>query len=177
MLQKILFILLALFSSTLVAQSFDKDLDSTINTLIESGMKKYPDLKGDSTAVLSDPYFKQYNSKLPIKGFKYSLITHYAAGKMLFFTGVFLQAPSLKKALAAYKLLADRIELVKVTCCTLKREPGNDLENEKSTYYKPFARTNAYKNLELIVALESAPQKKGKLLYNVILYIYPNPLK
>jgi len=172
-----LVIILFISSGLLKAQKLNADLDSNVNTLIESGMKKFADLKGDSTAILADDYFKQYNSKLQLGGFKYSLITHYPSGKLFFFTGVFLQTPSSKKALAAYKLLADSVEHIKLKCCTFKREPGVDLENEKKTYYKPFARPKEYANLQLIVALESVPQKNGKLKYSVMLYVYANPTK
>jgi hypothetical protein len=168
--------ILALFISVqLSAQKVSADLDSSVNILVESGIKRFVDLKGDSTAVMADEYFKQYNSKLKLSGFKYSLITHYPAGKMLYFTGVFYQTNNRKKALQYYDFLKARIEKVVLKCCTMKMEPGTDLENEKSTYYKPFARPKEYNNLHLKVTLESATMKNGKLQYNVIFYIYPNP--
>ena len=171
------FISILLFIGTgfLHAQKLGTDLDSTINTLIASGMKKFVDIKGDSTSAMSDSYFKQYNSKVTIKGFKCSLITYYPSGKIWFFTGLFDQTYNLKKALRSYQLLANRIEKAKITCCTLKREPGTDLEHEKKTYYKPFARPKEYSSLQLIVSLENVRQTNGQLKYNVIFYIYPNP--
>jgi hypothetical protein len=168
-------IILFFTSGFLSAQKIGSDLDSTINTLIASGMKKFEDVKGDSTSIMSDSFFKQYNSKIVLGGFKYSLITHYPAGKLWFFTGLFNQTYNFKKALQSYTLLANRIEKVKITCCTLKREPGTDLEHEKTTYYKPFARPKEYANLQMIVALENVKQTNGKLKYNVLLYIYSNP--
>ena len=171
----ILTIFVALATHFLFAQKITTDLDANLNTLIESGMKKFVDLKGDSTSVLADEYFKQYSSKLQIKGFKYNLITYYPSGKLFFFTGLFLQTSNQKRALAAYKLLADSVENVRLKCCTFKREPGVDLENERKTYYKPFARPKEYANLQLIVALESVSQKNGKLKYAIILYVYANP--